>query len=254
MSRHVTRMGLADAEHYTAAEREAIVAGYPAHERKARVEGLPAMGSGAVFPVDLEAITVPATAIPPHWPQIGGLDFGYDHPTAAVTLAYDPDTDVLYVTREFAVRQAEALPVLVAAAVRPWGEWLPWAWPHDGLAHDKGSGAQIAQLFRDQGLQLLEHHATHPPAGDQLEGQGGYGVEAGLFEMLDRMQTGRWKVFATCTGWLGEAQTYHRKNGQVVKRVDDRLSDSRYAMMMRRFAATRPRSGGPRLRNLRGVV
>jgi hypothetical protein len=31
---------------------------------------------------------------------------------------------------------------------------------------------------------------------------GGNGVEAGVMDMLDRMQTGRWKVFSTCGGWL----------------------------------------------------
>lgn len=254
MTRHVTRMGIADAEHYTPAEREAIIASYPAHERKARTEGLPAMGSGAVFPIDIDTIKVPVIPIPKEWQQIGGLDFGYDHPTAAVTLAYDADTDIIYVTREYAVSRAEGMPVLVAAAVKAWGDWIPWAWPHDGLQHEKGSGIQIAQLYRDQNLNLLANHATHPPGPDQDEGQGKYGVEAGLFEMLERMQTGRWKVFESCVGWIGEVQTYHRKNGQVVKLVDDRISASRYAMMMRRFATTRPTGDGPRKRNLRGVV
>lgn len=39
MTRHVTRMTIDDAEHYSPAERAAIVASYPAHERKARAEG-----------------------------------------------------------------------------------------------------------------------------------------------------------------------------------------------------------------------
>jgi hypothetical protein len=35
------------------------------------------------------------------------------------------------------------------------------------------------------------------------------GVEAGVLEMLERMQTGR-KVFSTCGAWLGEFRLYHR--------------------------------------------
>jgi len=60
-------------------------------------------------------------------------------------------------------------------------------------------------------------------------------VEAGLMEMLNRMQTGRWKVFHL-NDWLEEFRLYHRKDGKVVKEHDDLLCASRYALMMKRFA------------------
>ena len=62
------------------------------------------------------------------------------------------------------------------------------------------------------------------------------GVEAGVQEMLERMQTGRWKVFSTCQNWLSERRLYHRKDGKIVKKIDDVISASRYAYMMLRFA------------------
>jgi hypothetical protein len=58
--------------------------------------------------------------------------------------------------------------------------------------------------------------------------------------MLDRMLTGRWKVFSTCKEWLEERRLYHRKDGKIVKERDDVLSASRYALMMLRFAETKP--------------
>ena len=64
------------------------------------------------------------------------------------------------------------------------------------------------------------------------------GVEAGIFEMLDRMQTGRWKVFRHLEDWFQEFRVYHRKEGRVVKLGDDLISASRYAMMMLRYART----------------
>ena len=70
---------------------------------------------------------------------------------------------------------------------------------------------------------------------------GGNGVEAGIMEMLDRMQTGRLRVARTCTEWFEEFRLYHRKDGKVVKERDDALSATRYAIMMKRFAAPRPR-------------
>jgi hypothetical protein len=66
------------------------------------------------------------------------------------------------------------------------------------------------------------------------------GVEAGILDMLDRMNTGRWKVFSTCGGWLGEFRLYHRKDGLIVKLKDDLISSSRYALMMRRHAIVKP--------------
>ncbi len=235
----VTQMTIDDAEHYTPAERAAIIASYPEHEREARARGIPTMGSGRVFPIAEELIKVEAFAIPASWPQIGGLDFGWDHPSAGVRMAWDRDSDTIYITA--CHRAKEQTPAMFAPAVRSWGAWLPWAWPHDGLQHDKGSGDQLAGQYRAQGLNTLPFMATHAPAPGEKEGQGGNSVEAGIAEMYDRMQTGRWKVFAHLNDWFEEFRLYHRKDGLIVKLNDDLLSASRYAMMMRRFATVEKR-------------
>lgn len=231
MSRHVTSMTIDDAEHYTPEQRAAIIASYPAHEREARVKGIPSMGSGRVFPVPEEQIVCDPFLIPRHWPQINGMDFGWDHPFAGINCAWDREADVFYVCKEYA--QRETTPLVHAAAIKPWGSWIPCAWPHDGLQHDKGSGEPLKEQYRAQGLNMLPEKATFP--------DGSNGVEAGVMDMLDRMQTGRWKVFSTCGGWLGEFRLYHRVDGLIVKERDDRISASRYALMMRRFATTEPR-------------
>lgn len=234
--RAVVQMTIEDAEHYTPEQRAKIIASYPVHEREARAKGIPIMGSGRVFPVSEESITVDPFVIPEHWPRINGLDFGWDHPFAAVGCVWDKDADVFYVTKEYAVR--EQTPLIHCGAVKPWGDWMPWAWPHDGLQHDKGSGETLAQQYRDHGLNMLHERATFP--------DGSSGVEAGISELLERMQTGRWKVFSTCNGWLGEFRLYHRKDGLIVKLRDDLISASRYAYMMRRFAETEPKPSAER--------
>ena len=78
MSRAVIRMTIDDAEHYTPEQRAEIIASYPKHERKARAQGIPVLGSGRVFPIDEDELKVQAFAIPDHWAQIGGIDFGWD--------------------------------------------------------------------------------------------------------------------------------------------------------------------------------
>jgi len=231
MSRHVTFMTIDDAEHYSPERRAEIIASYPAHEREARAKGIPVLGSGRVFPVSEESIVCEPFAIPEYWVQLNGLDFGWDHPFAATNCAWDKDADVFYVCKEY--WQREATPLVHAGAVKPWGEWIPCAWPHDGLQHDKGSGEDLARQYEAQGLNMMPERATFE--------DGGNGLEAGIFDMLDRMQTGRWKVFSSCGGWLSEFRLYHRKDGLIVKLKDDVISSSRYALMMRRFAKTKPK-------------
>lgn len=234
----VTSMTIDDAEHYTPEQRAAIIASYPAHEREARTKGIPTLGSGRIFPIEEELIKIDPFDIPRHWPQICGIDFGWDHPSAAVKLAWDRDLDIIYVIA--AHRQKEQTPLLFASTVKPWGDWLPWAWPHDGLQHDKGSGEALKEQYKAQGLNMLADKATHPPAQGEPEGSGGNGVEAGVLDMLDRMQTGRLKVFSNLNDWFQEFRMYHRKDGKIVKLDDDLMSATRYAIMMKRFATIKP--------------
>ena len=240
--RHDTNMTIEDAEHISPAERARIIASFPAHEREARARGIPTLGSGMIFPVIENEIVVEPFPIPDYWKNIAGIDFGWDHPTGAAKLAYDADNDIVYLVADY--RASEMTPVLHAASLKPWGDWLPWSWPHDGLQHDKGSGEQLAEGYRKNGLGLLPDRATFA--------DGTNGVEAGVQDMLERMQTGRWKVFSTCQSWLSELRLYHRKDGRIVKERDDVISASRYAYMMLRFAITKPNNKASSALRLRG--
>lgn len=228
--RTTIRMGIKDAEHYTEEERNRIILSYPEHEREARTNGIPMLGEGAVFPVAREAISWQATPIPDHWARLGGLDFGWDHPTAAAWIAWDRDADVIYVTDCY--RQSKQTPVVHAAAIRSRGTWIPFAWPHDGLQHDKGSGLQLADQYRQQGVTMLDEKATFE--------DGTNGVEAGVMEMLERFQTGRLKIASHLEQVFDEISGYHREKGRIVKERDDVLCAIRYAIMMRRKAITKP--------------
>ena len=107
---------------------------------------------------------------------------------------------------------------------------------NNGFQHDKGSGLGLKTQYEAQDLNMLAAHATHA--------EGGNGVEAGLMEMLDRMHTGRLKVFSNLANWFEEFRLYHRKEGKIVKERDDLMSATRYAIMMLRFAETEPNTDG----------
>jgi len=226
MSKHVTRMTIDDAEHYTVEQREAIIKSYPPHEREARAKGVPMLGSGRIFPIPEEDIKVEAFQIPSHWQRIAGADFGWDHPFAAAWGAIDRDTDTLYIYDCFRVR--EQTPSVHAITMRAKGAWIPFAWPHDGLQHDKGSGEELAEQYKKAGVKMLPIRAQWP--------DGSNSVEAGLLEMLDRMQSGRFKVFAHLHDFFEEFRLYHRQDGKIVKLRDDIISAIRYLVMMLRYA------------------
>ena len=230
MTKHITRMEIDDAEHFTPEERQAIIDAYPEHEREARTKGIPSMGSGRVFPISEETILCDPMPIPKHWYQIIGVDFGWEHPFAATRNAWDKDNDVWYVCASY--RECKTTPPIHYAAIKPWGDWIPCAWPHDGLQHDKGSGDELASHYKKLGLKMLDEHATHA--------SGGMGIEAGITEMLERMQTGRFKVFRGQEQWMEEFRYYRREDGLIVKERDDLISSTRYAIMMRRFARQSP--------------
>lgn len=227
-TRGYVTMTLDDALHYTPEQRAQIIASYPEHERDARTKGIPVFGSGRVFPVPESMIVVDSVDLKPEWARICGIDFGWDHPTACAWLAHDRDNDIVYVYDDYALR--EGTPLVHASAMRKRGATIPVAWPHDGLQHDKGSGVQLAEQYRAEGIAMLAERATFE--------DGTNGVEAGIMEMIDRMQTGRWKVARGCEAWLKEFRLYHRKNGLIVKLDDDCISASRYALMMLRHAST----------------
>jgi phage terminase large subunit-like protein len=226
--RHVTQATIDDAPHFSDDDKKRIVASYAPHELEARTKGVPVLGSGRIFPVPEERITIEHRDIPKHWPRIGGLDFGWTHPAAAVELCWDRDDDVVYVTKTY--RVSEAGPIEIAAALRPWD--LRWAWPRDGRNETlAGAGVSLAKQYKAQGLDMMVDHAQFA--------DGGVNVEAGIMDMLTRMQSGRFKVFKHLNDWFEEFRLYHRRDGKVFKEGDDLMSATRYAIMCLRSARTK---------------
>ena len=209
-ARHVTRMEISEVGHHTAEEAAAIIAAYPPHEREARAKGVPVLGSGKVYPVTEESLRWEGARIPKHWFRIAAIDFGWDHPTAVVWMAWDKDGDTVYIYDCY--RQSEQTPAVHSAAIRARGAWIPVAWPHDALQRDKQSGETLAASYRGHGLKFLGQRACFP--------DGNVGVEAGIQMILERMQTSRLKVAAHLTDWWDEFRMYHRKDGFIVKERD----------------------------------
>lgn len=229
--------GWDDAPHLTDQVKETLLASYPAHQRDMRTKGIPMLGHGRIYDLAEESITCDAFEIPDHWMIINGMDFGWDHPQAQVQLAIDNDADMIYVINAWKARHVS--PNDAWGSVKKWAEGAPTAWPLDGLQTEKSSGNQQKSYYKEAGFNMLANHATWP--------DGSNGVEAGLFELLDLMRKGKFKVFAGLRDWLNEFLQYHRDSkGKIVKTGDDLLDATRYAYMMRRFAIQKGLVGKPK--------
>jgi len=222
--RGYTPMTIDDALHIPPEERARVIAGYLPHEREARAKGVPMLGSGRIFMTAEEMITEDAPRAPEEWAKLWGVDFGIDHPFAAVLIGWDKETDIIHILH--AIRMPDALIMQQARAMITVGAGVPVAWPHDGHVRDRNSGEPLARLYKNEGLLMLPEHA-------QWE-SGGISTEAGILEWDQREKNGKLKVARHLTEWLEERRFYHRKDGQIVKVKDDLMSATRIALMQKR--------------------
>jgi phage terminase large subunit-like protein len=223
------------APHLDDNEKERLKKSYPAWELDARTKGIPMMGEGAVYPVSDDEIRIDPFKIPGYWARIKGCDFGIDHPAAGVEIAWDREQDVIYVIDCYRAK-GESAPYH-AAWLNKTNKFIPVAWPHDGMNREKSGGKTLAQHYRDLGVNMLSKSARYPKSryGEPDTG-GGQPVEPIVDEILERMHTGRFKVFSNLSIWFEEKNSYHRKDGKIVAKRDDTLRAMDYAVMMKRYA------------------
>lgn len=224
-----------DAPHLSKDDKDRLSLSYRAHEREARTMGIPMMGEGAVFPIPDQEIMVPPFDVPRIWPRIKGCDFGIDHPAAGVELSWDQAQDVFYVVDCY--RKAGETAPYHAAWFNKANRDVPVAWPHDGMNREKSGGKTLADAYRQLGVNMLSKSARYPRVAGEPEKGGPQPVEPIVDEVLERMSTGRFKVFSHLGSWFEEKRSYHRKDGKIVDRRDDILKATFYALMMKRYAA-----------------
>jgi len=151
-------------------------------------------------------------------------------------MAWDKDADTLYVYDCY--KQSNQTPVYHAHAIKKHGDWIPVAWPHDGVSRDKGSGTPLKDQYRSHGVRMLSDSARY----DDDKG-GGQPSEPAVIEILERMRTERFKVFSTCRLWLEEKRMFHRKAGLINSVNDDLMKATLYAVMHKRKAAVKSAVG-----------
>lgn len=204
----------ADAPHLSEAEQAKLFATLPPHQRDPRTKGIPALGSGAIYPIPEEELLVKDFPVPKHWPRAYALDVGWNR-TAAVWSAHDRETDVLYLYAEY--YRAEAEPSTHVHAIKARGEWIRGVIDPAARGRSQVDGRQLLQMYRDLGLNVTEANNA---------------LESGIYEVWQRMVTGRLKVFGSLGNWFAERRRYRRDDkGRVVNEYDHLMAAMRYLVM-----------------------
>ena len=135
--------------------------------------------------------------------------------TAAEWLAWNHDTDVVYVTSEHYMGQAE--PVIHAQAIKGRGVWIPGVIDPAANGRTQTDGTRLMDVYRDLGLEISKAENS---------------VEAGIYAVWQRLAAGKLKVFKSCGSLLGEMRLYRRDDkGKVVKENDHACDGLRYAIV-----------------------
>lgn len=210
-SRWLENAGWDDVPHLTEKAKADMYRSSEPHLREARSKGTPSLGIGAIYPIAESEFIIDPFKIPDYWPRGYGMDVGWNR-TAVVWGAHDRETDTLYLIAEHYRGQAE--PSTHAAAIRARGDWIPGNIDPAANGRSQHDGEQLMESYIALGLLL--HKADNAR-------------EAGIQDVLERLSTGRLKVFRSLTNWTMEYRIYRRdKNGAIVKKVDHLMDATRY--------------------------
>jgi len=238
--RFLLNYDIEDADHMSDDDRNRLKTKYANHPlADARLHGRPVRGAGLIYTVPDEFLYVNDFEIPRHWEKIIGLDFPHGVGTfAAVRLAYDSDSDIVYLTGEYKDSEQE-FPMYCHRLLNMGGSTIPCAWPHDG-GRGFTDGSTIAGKYKDYGVNMLREfsHMVSP------DGKKSFAIMTVVEEICERMATDRFKVFVTCQKFMAEKRRYKHDHGKVAKRQEDHLIDALHkGIMMLRYAESGNKTG-----------
>lgn len=212
--RAMVMAGWDDVPHLSESQKTRMLEEAEVHLRDARSKGIPNIGSGAIYPVPEEQITVDDFAIPAHWPRAYGLDVGWNC-TAAVFGALDRDADVLYLYSLHYQGQQE--PSTHVAGINGRGKRIPGVIDPASRGRSQKDGEQLMVIYTELGLDISQADNSR---------------ESGLYEVHQRLATGRLKVFRSLRPWFAEYRIYRRdEKGHVVKLKDHAMDATRYLVV-----------------------
>lgn len=161
-------------------------------------ELFPSMGTGLVYPIPERDVAAAPFQIPPYWRRSFAMDTDWRR-TVAIWCAIDPADDTAYVYAEHSRSGVDMAVHARGIGIR--GAWIRGVIAPTAHGRQRDDGEALVSQYLAQGVHLL-------PLDDQ--------EEAGTAATLDRLSTGRLKVFTTCPEWLREYRSYHRDDTRKI--------------------------------------
>jgi hypothetical protein len=188
----------------------------PAYELEAREKGIPLVGTGLVYQVPESSFVIPPVEIPKHWHCIVGLDLGFNPaPTAAIFCAWDKDNDTVYIYKEYYVTQNTPQQHVYNWQVMD-NLWMPFIADPSARIGSTIDGTKAIEEYRKTGKELFIAK---------------YGKESAITKVLERIRTGKFKVFSNCNKFLEEWRSYARDDkGKIIKGNDHLMNALEFVM------------------------
>lgn len=217
-SRYVVSATWDDVPHITPSAKKKQLEGMPEYLRDAKSKGIPALGSGAVYPVNLDTVFVDPFKIPKHWKRVFGMDFGWEDPTAVLWAAINPDDNTTYIYSEHYISKQVAAVHAGAIKVRDTqAEYtIPGVCDPSGGGRNSGDGKLVKDTYKN------ELDITLTSADNSLT--------PGISKVLGKLVDGTLKIFNTCANTKGEIKKYRYEKGKL-KGPDHAMDALRYLVV-----------------------
>lgn len=217
-SRFVVAATWDDVPHITPTAKKTQLDGMPEYLRDAKSKGIPALGSGAVYPVDVESVFVDPFKIPKHWKRVFGMDFGWEDPTAVLWAAINPDDKTVYVYSEH--YQSKLVAAVHAGAIKQRDKQAEYRIPGvadpSGGGRNSGDGKLVRETYNNElDVQFIAADNSLTP---------------GISKVLGMLIEGRLKIFNTCVNTKGEIKKYRYEKGKL-KGPDHAMDALRYLIV-----------------------